>query len=54
VIDVALRTRPAASAPAPPLTTSSAPGGADGPSGSSPNAPSIAKATATSAGVALR
>jgi hypothetical protein len=54
VIDVALSTSPAATAPAPPLTTSSAPGGADGPSGRSPNARSIAKATATSAGDALR
>jgi len=53
-MDVALRTSPAASAPAPPVSTRSAPGGADGPRGSSPKAPSIAKATATSDGDALR
>jgi len=53
-MDVALSTSPAASAPAPPVRTSSAPGGADGPSGSSPNAPSIAKATAISDGDASR
>jgi hypothetical protein len=32
-MDVALSTRPAASAPAPPVSTSSAPGGEEGPSG---------------------
>ena len=53
-MDVALRTSPAASAPAPPVSTMRAPGGAEGPSGSSPNAPSMAKATATSDGDALR